>query len=475
MVRYQSLKTAFILIITVCVLLQNEGIAALEQATRPFDFTEVAKKSIPAVVSIRIKKTVNVHGLSFGESDNSHDDFGEDFFQRFFGIPREYEQQAIGHASGFIVSSEGYILTNSHVVKNASEVTVLLTDGREFKGKVIGFDPNTDVAVVKIDADHLPFLELGNSDDVEIGQWVSAVGNLLGLQGSLTVGVISAKGRNNLDILKNEDFIQTDATINKGNSGGPLLTLNSKVIGMNTAMITSTGGYVGIGFAIPSNILKLVLDQITKNGSMTRGFIGVNLQAIDNDLAQALGLKNNNGALIAEVVQGSPADRAGLKQGDVIQAFNKIPVSNVTALKNAISLMPPKSRILLNVLRKGSVMDITVETAEFPSDKRNMVQAAENGSTLGFEVQELTKEAAMKLGLDDDVQGVVISNVEPNSVAALAGLKKGAVILAVNQQNVSSVQQFHSLLESTPEDRPVLLLVKQGNGVRYISLRIDKK
>lgn len=430
------------------------------------DFTAVAKKAIPAVVSIKVKGTSN-------QSDDASDLFqGEDFFRQFFS-PRRESQPTEGQASGFIISPEGHIFTNSHVVQKASEIKVTLNDGREFLAKVVGSDSNTDIALIKIDAgEPLPFIELGNSDALDIGQWAIAIGTPLGLRASLTVGVISAKGRNNLDLANVEDFIQTDAAINRGNSGGPLMNIEGKVIGMNTAIVSNmgTGGYMGIGFAIPSNMLQHVRDQIMKNGTVTRGFIGVALQNVDQDLAKAFGLTQTSGALVAEVSRGSPAEKAGLKQGDVIQAYNQIPVTSIGTLRNAIALMTPGTRLSLTVLRNGKTLQIPVEVGTFP-DKSSPV-ALKNGSKLGVEVQELTPDIARNLGLTDET-GVVISKVEPNSIAAWAGLKKGALISAVNHKKISTVDQFYQQLQDTPTGNPVLLLVKQGDTTRYLSLKRD--
>lgn len=264
----------------------------------PQDFRSVAKKAIPAVVSIKVKSgSKKSLANSWSSDEDAADLFNDDFFQRFFGIPRQKgrdhsDSQVIGQASGFIVSPDGVVLTNNHVVDEAKEILVTLNDGREFPAKVIGQDPNTDIAVVKIDAKDLPYVTLGNSDDLEVGQRVAAIGNPLGLQATLTSGVVSATGRNNLDLTRWEDYIQTDAAINRGNSGGPLLNLNAEVIGMNTAIVTDmgSGGYMGIGFAIPSNMLKHVMEELMSNGKVNRGFLGVVLQQMDNNLAKAFHL-----------------------------------------------------------------------------------------------------------------------------------------------------------------------------------------
>lgn len=451
-------------------LIAAESLA--QQASK--DFTTVAKKAIPAVVSIQVKSQSKGNASHKEQFEDSDDLFGDDFLQRFFSLPkRESSQPSFGQASGFIISADGLILTNSHVVKDAFEIQVTLNDGREFSGKIMGQDPNTDIALVKIEAAQLPYLQLGNSDNLEIGEWVIAIGNTLGLQATLTVGVVSAKGRSNLALANVEDFIQTDAAINRGNSGGPLLNLSGEVIGMNTAIATSSGsgGYVGIGFAIPSNLIKHIMEELLATGTVTRGYIGVTLQPIDQDLAQALDLKQLGGALVANVAKDSPAEKAGLKQGDVIQSYNKLPVANIASLRNAIVLMPPGKKVNLTILRNGTTMDVAVEVGAYPTTPTQT--PATSGNQFGFEVQELTPDLAKALGVSDE-KGVVINHVEANSPAAWAGLKKGILILAVNRKEIHSIEEFNKALQDTPKDRPVLLLVKQGDMIRFISLRVAK-
>jgi serine protease Do len=449
--------------------------ATLRQASQ--DFTSVAKTAIPAVVSIQVKAHSKQKSIfSWGNDDDSPSMFSDDFFQRFFGLRRNQEQQetpVIGQASGFLVSSDGYIITNSHVVKDASEISVTLNDKREFVGKVVGQDPNTDIAVVKIDADSLPFIKLGNSDDLEVGQWVVTIGNPLGLQASLTVGVVSAKGRNNLDLARIEDFIQTDAAINRGNSGGPLLNLNAEAVGMNTAIVTnlSNGGYMGIGFAIPSNMIKQIMHELITTGSVTRGFLGVSLQPLDPGLARAFNFERTEGALVADITKGSPAERAGLKQGDIILRLNNQAFPNIAALRNSISLMKPGTQMTLTVIREGSTIQVPVDVGIFPQEQELAVAAGVENK-YGFDVQNLTPELAQSLGYKEE-RGVIISQINPSGVAAWTGLKKGALIQEVNRQKVYSVEQFNKELAAMEKGKPLLLLIKQGDTVRYISLQIN--
>jgi serine protease Do len=441
------------------------------QASR--DFIAVAKKSIPAVVYIKIKAQSKKQSYFDQDGNDLQDFFNNEFFHRFFqGRGMESKVQPVeGQASGFIVSKDGYILTNSHVVKDATEITVRLNDGKEYSAKVIGSDSNTEIAVIKIDASNLPYVELGDSDNLEVGEWVVAIGNPYGLQASLTVGVVSAKGRNNLDLADTEDFIQTDASINRGNSGGPLLNLDSEVVGMNTAIVTNMGmGSLGIGFAIPSNMMKKIMDQIIKTGSVSRGFMGVTLQALDRDLAQAFNVDQNEGALVADISKDSPAEKAGIKQGDIIKLFNGHSVTNIAALRTEIALTAPGTSVKLSVLRDGKIMQIPVQIGTYPASTKP--QAAEvSGNELGFEVQDLSSETARALGITEG-EGVVISKVAPNSPAATAGLKKGAMVLAVNQKKVDNVSEFNAILKATPKDKPILLLIKQGETIRFLSLKV---
>jgi serine protease Do len=437
------------------------------------DFRGVARKAIPAVVSITVQS--KKRPPQFDNEDQFEDPsdlFGNNDLWNFFGFPRRnYRSQPfIGQASGVIVSPNGYILTNSHVVHDMDQINVQLNDGREFPAKVLGDDPNSDLALIKIDANHLPYLTLGNSDNLEVGQWVAAIGNPFGLQATLTAGVVSAKGRNNLDITRDEDFIQTDAAINRGNSGGPLLTLDGEVAGINTAIATTAAsGYVGIGFAIPSNMAKNFMDEILSQGKITRGFLGVSLQSIDYNLAKAFGLKKVEGALVTNVTKNSAADRAGLQVEDIILRINDRPVENAAALRNAVYMMKPGTKIMLTVLRQDQLQQIPVTVGEY---SENAASINSQRNSLGIEVGNLTPEIAQQMGYVQD-QGVVVTRINPGSIASLAGLKKGALILGVNRQKVTNVDEFNRALAQAPQDRPILLQVKQGNLYLFISLQTE--
>lgn len=443
-------------------------VPGIEQ-TNP-DFRHLAKNTIPAVVYIKVestsKKTNGFHNsLPF-------DDQYDEFWQRFFGFPKgdDSPQTVAGQASGVIVSPDGYVLTNSHVVNGFDKILVQLVDGREFSAKVVGEDENSDLAVLKIDGEKLPYLKLGDSDKVEVGEWVAAIGNPFGLQATFTKGIISGKGRNNLDITKFGDFLQTDAAINRGNSGGPLVNMEGKVVGINTAIATNnSGGFLGVGFAIPSNLAKYVMDQLISSGTVTRSFLGVGLQELDANLAKAFGIPKKEGVLITEIVKGSPAEKAGLKTGDIITKYNNKSFEGIGALRNIIALSPPGSRFLLTVWRENKQIDIPI-TVELYSEEPNQSNTVEN--SLGFEVGNITPEIANGLGLSE-TKGVVITKVLSNGVSAMAGLKKGSVILEVNKQPIENIDQFNQIMKERDKSKPVLLLIKQGKATLYISLLVE--
>jgi serine protease Do len=452
----------------------NENcICSPEQTSKAF--TAVAKKSIPAVVFIKIQSNApdqDENGYPYGYQ-NPYDFNGDDFFNRFFGMPYRGQPQKptpqLSQGSGFLVSDDGYIMTNAHVVKGADKITAVLNDGREIDATVVGSDSHTDIAIVKIEGKGFPFLKLGDSDEIDIGEWVIAIGSPFQLEASVTVGVVSAKGRQNLRITDFEDFIQTDAAINPGNSGGPLLNLKSEVIGINTAIVSRSGGYMGIGFAIPSNMAKNIMAQIIDKGSVTRGFLGVSLQPVDKDIADAFNLPKPEGALISEVVKDSPAEKAGLKQGDIILEYNKIPIKSLQSFRNEISLMNPGITLNLKINRKGQILAIPVTLGTASDDlgsDGNLIQK------LGMEIDTLTPDLAKQLGLTQREEGVVITKIKPGSAAATAGLRPGFLIQAVNHKKVTSVSEFNEAL-GQPENKRILLLVRQGNMTRFYSIKVD--
>ncbi len=460
-----SFFTTLMLAVNTIAIFSPQALAAQPSA----DFTSVAKKAIPAVVSVKVEfkqSPQTVFGSPFGTQEK--DPFGDDFWNHFFNIPRREPQPSIGQGSGFLVSEDGYILTNNHIVENASKVAVTMKNGKEYEAEIIGRDPNTDLAVLKIDGKNFPYLKLGNSNNLEVGQWVIAVGNPLGLSATLTVGVVSAIDRSNLGLTPIEDFIQTDAAINRGNSGGPLLNAKADVVGINTAIATSTGGYMGIGFAIPSNIAEHIMEQLITNGTFTRGYLGVVLQQVDQGLAEAFDLKDAQGALVAEVAKDSPAVKAGLQRGDVILKYNGKPVDNISVIRNAVSIMKPEQVIHLTVKRREKIMRVDVKVGSHP---QNLALSSETANKLGVQVTELTPDIGKSLGYTDE-RGVVVSSIESGSIAQLAGIKKGSLIISVNHKEVESPDEFYNILADSEKGKPVLLLVKQGNVTHYVSLRV---
>ncbi|MBX9744045.1 MAG: Do family serine endopeptidase, partial [Chlamydiales bacterium] len=389
--------------------------------------------------------------------------------------PQRGQQPQMTSGSGFLISSDGYIVTNHHVIKNAKEITIVLNDGEEFTATVKGFDPRTDLAVVKIEGNDFPFLQFGNSDEVDIGEWAIAIGNPFGLEASLTVGVISAKGRQDLGIAAFEDFIQTDAAINPGNSGGALLNLHGEVIGVNTAILSRNGGYMGIGLSIPSKMAQYITDQIIREGIVKRAYLGVLLQPIDKQLAEAMSLEKQEGVLIAEIVKDSPAEKAGLKQGDIILSYNNKPVKTLSQFRNDIAMMSPGSPVVLAILRNGKTLKITASTG---SQSEGDVASAEIIQKLGLEIDTLTPEFIDRLGYPADTSGVLITRVKPGSIAAAAGLRPSLVITGVatdlnSQQKVRNIEEFEKALETVSNKKYIILIVRGQNCQYYYTMKLN--
>jgi serine protease Do len=436
----------------------------------------MARQALPAVVFITVDKTVATRG----PFNNLFDWFGDDFLERFFGRrspggqepPGAERQQGAG--SGFIISQDGLILTNHHVVGDADRVMVKLSDGREYTAKTIGTDPPSDVAVIKIEAQGLPVLALGDSDAMEVGDWAIAAGSPLGLTQTITVGVISAKGRSHLGITDFEDFMQTDAAINPGNSGGPLLNLQGEAIGVNTAIASRSGGSMGIGFAIPSNMAKALEQQLVTRGKVVRGYLGVGIQQLTSALAQSLRLNTTEGVLVSDVAPGSPAAKAGLKRGDVIVAFNDQPVHDPGQLRNLVAMTPPGTKATLQVLRENQKRTVSVELGELPRERtaaRGGRETQPSAARLGFSVQNLTPEMAQKLGAERP-EGVVVTEVDPRSEAYQAGVRPGMVIREVNQQEVKNIQEFQQAVEKAEQSRQILLLVQSPQATMYLTFPV---
>lgn len=438
---------------------------------RTSPFITVGKRCIPCVVFIRNESSTTDEDTPYGSPP--FDQFGNDLFQKFFGAPPRGQKPhpELRQGSGFLVSAEGYIMTNAHVVKGADRLTVIFDDGRELDATLVGTDPQTDIAIIKVEGKNFPYLDLADSDKIEVGEEVAAIGSPFQLQATLTSGIISAKGRQNLHITAFEDFIQTDAAINPGNSGGPLVNLDCQVIGINTAIVTAGGGgYVGIGFAVPSNMAKNVMTQIIDKGVVVRSFLGVALQPVDKDIADAFKLDKVEGALVSEVVKDSPADKAGIKQGDIILECNGTPIKSIGSFRNEISLMNPSTVLQLKINRKGSILVLPV-TLETSSDN----QAVPGGiiQKLGVEVEPLNQDLRNQLGFSKGEEGLVITKVKPGSPAAAAGLRPGFLILAVNHKKISSINEFNDAMNDPASSKRVLILVKHGSTTRFYSIKLS--
>jgi len=444
-------------------------------------FAKIAEKASPAVVAIEAQKTVTreyspFEGSPFGEpSDPFSDDFWNYFFYRRSPSPRQRtprtpqrkQDVTTAKGSGFIISADGYILTNNHMVGEAEKVEVKLADGRPFTAKIIGADPETDVAVVKIDAGNLPYLELADSDSLEVGEWVLAIGNPFGLSHTVTAGIVSAKGRTGLDLATYENFIQTDAAINFGNSGGPLINLDGKAVGINTAIV-GPGGNIGIGFAIPINMAKNIADQLIAGKGIERGYLGVQLLDLDPNLAEAFGLKDTKGVLIPEVTEGSAADKAGLKHNDVILEINGEPVESADSFRNRIAMLKPGTEVKLTIWRDEKRKTITATLAKRPP----LEELA--GTALGFTVQDLTDDLASRYGYKGQ-SGVIVTEVEQGSQADRVGIAQGSLIKEVNRAQVRNTKEFNEAIEKAREKGAVLLLVKRERYTFYALLAVPKK
>lgn len=415
-----SLAVNFVFLSEACGADATDDLELLQKTSGAF--TRIAKKAIPAVVFIKVEKTVEAgQRMSPFGYNNPFDLFNDDFFRRFFGQkyphmqqPRQYKQR--GQGSGFIFSKEGYILTNHHVVGDADKITVQMSDNREFDAEIMGTDPSSDVALIKIKGSHdLPVLPLGDSDALEVGEWVMAIGNPFGLSHTMTVGIVSAKGRTGVGITDYEDFIQTDAAINPGNSGGPLLNIRGEVIGINTAIYSKSGGYMGIGFAIPVNMVKAIKDQLIRTGNVIRGYLGVSIQDLSKDLVESFGLIDSKGVLIADVIAESPADKAGVKRGDVVVGYDGKKVQDVGHFRNLVALTPPDTMIDIVVIRNGKESVLAVRIEEQKKTAARVTQT-EILQKLGFAVKDLTEDIAKQLGVDRRV-GVVITEVVPGTAA----------------------------------------------------------
>ncbi|WP_243369673.1 DegQ family serine endoprotease [Geotalea sp. SG265] len=422
-------------------------------------FSNVVKAVNPAVVNISTISKKKLVQPFFEMSP-----FFEDFFGGGGGLPRYRRENSLG--SGFIISKDGYIITNDHVVRDAESIQVTLSDEKSYKGKVVGSDPKTDIAVIKIGAKgDLPVAVLGDSDKLSVGQWAIAIGNPFGLNRTVTVGVISATGRSNMGIETYENFIQTDASINPGNSGGPLLNVYGEVIGINTAIVAAGQG---IGFAIPINMAKVAVPQLIKKGNVTRGWLGISIQPVTEDLAQSFGLKRAKGALVSDVVPGSPAAKAGLRQGDVVTRYGGKEITSVQQLQLAVANTPVGTSVEIEVLREGQTKKLTVAPASADSAAAQAPATSEAGSeALGLTVAELPRELRQR-----GLQGVIVTDVEEGSLAAESGIQQGDVLVSVNQKKISGTADYARALKDAERKGSVALLARRGNASIYFAMKL---
>lgn len=458
----------------------NSGIAALQNLSDTY--VQIAEKTSNGVVFIEISKTM----ASPASFEGGFDGPVNPFFRHFFGpggpggngwqqVPQaDQEPTPVGTGSGFIISPDGYIVTNNHVAADADGLKVTLQDGRQFDAKVIGSDPQTEVALLKIDATGLPTVALGDSDRVRVGEWVLAVGSPFGLDHTVTSGIVSAQGRSEVGIVDYANFIQTDAAINPGNSGGPLINLHGEVIGMNTAILSSSGGSNGIGFAIPINMVKSVVEDLKDDGKIERGFLGVNIQNITPEMSKWFDIEGGQGALIAEVVEGSPAEQGGLQKDDVVVSFDGQVVKDAAALRSRVATTPPNKEMKLEIVRKGQHLEKNVKLGQLDSEN-----VASNGGTtqsgaghLGLQLQNLDENIASQLGFTGTA-GVVIAGVEPGSQAARQGIERGMIVTEVNRIPVKNVEEFKAALEKGKKDGSVLLNIHKDGHSRYVAMKLS--
>lgn len=454
------------------VVLQPTEAVNINEIVEKNIFAEIAKKENPAVVNIstttKVREMPHMRKRFRGEPFNKDNPF-QDFFERFFEPNLNVPRQSLG--SGFVIDKEGYILTNSHVVNNADEIKVTLMDQKEYNAEIAGIDPKTDIALIKITgAGDLPIIKLGDSDKVEVGEWVLAIGNPFGLNHTVTVGVVSAKGRT-IGSGPYDDYIQTDASINPGNSGGPLINTQGEVIGINTAIMAgNTGGNIGIGFAIPVNMAKQILEDLKTKGSVTRGWLGVLIQKITPEMSVPFGLPNTEGALVGDVVKDSPADRAGIRRGDVIVEFDGKKVTSMEELPKLVAVAKPGRDAEVVIIREG-----TRKTFNVLIDKlKDSGQTADAVSKkLGLNVQEITPDLAETLKLSS-TEGILVSDVEFGSSAGEAGIRRGDVILEINRKKIKNLAEYEESLKETKTGDNILFLIQRGGGTVFVAVTVTE-
>ncbi|MGE5443876.1 MAG: DegQ family serine endoprotease [Ignavibacteriales bacterium] len=466
----KSLETVVLIFVVMSLVISTFPVRKT-QAAELASLADLVKRLKPSVVNVSTTSVVKGGGSPFESpfGGGEQDPF-EEFFKRFFGdVPqREFRQRGLG--SGFILSEDGYIVTNNHVVEKASDIEIILEDGERYKAKIIGKDTKTDVALLKIEPKHkLPAAVLGDSSKLEIGDWVIAVGNPFGLGHTVTAGIVSAEGRS-LGLGPYDDFIQTDAAINPGNSGGPLFNLQGQVVGLNTAIVA---GGQGIGFAIPINLAKSVITQLKSTGKVVRGWLGVLVQQITPDIATGLGLSEPKGALVSDVTPGSPADKVGIKRQDIITEYNGQQINDMQELPRLVAATPPGTEVTLKFLRNGKEQTVKLKLGELPEEVAKSGQGGQQvEQNLGLVVQEISPEMQRRLGIQDS-QGVIITNVESGSIAEEAGLRPGDIILEINKKQIKNLDDYRKVIDSVKSGQTALLLVKRDKNTLYVALKVE--
>lgn len=431
----------------------------------PMNIPDLVNSVKQSIVNISTTTTVKFRQPRFRSPFGGRDPF-EDFFEEFFGrMPREQKRRSLG--SGFVVSEDGYILTNNHVIERADEITVKLQNEKEYDAEVIGTDPKTDIALIKIKNDGtLPSVTMGNSDALRVGEWVVAIGNPFGLEHTVTTGIVSAKGRV-IGSGPYDDFIQTDASINPGNSGGPLFNLKGEVVGINTAIVQ---GGQGIGFAIPINIAGNVLTQLKDKGKVIRGWLGIYMQSVTEDMAKSLNLKSSDGVIVTEVIKGSPAEKAGLKEGDVLIEFDGKRVENVHQLPAVVAATTPGTEVVVKVIRDGKEKSVKVTLGEMPEEERMASQRTDSIGNLGLAVQDITDEIAKHMEIEDS-RGVIVTGVESGSPADNADIRERDIIRQVNRKQIKDLAEFREALKSASGEESVLFLIERGERRMFVVVK----
>ena len=450
------------------------GKGNLEEIVGSNIFVEIAKKENPAVVHISTstKPQAKPPGRRFGERPppGGQQDPFRDFFDKFFGPQRNIPRRSLG--SGFIIDKEGYLFTNNHVVQGADEIKVTMENGDEYDAKIVGTDPKTDIALIKIDTDKdLPTVDLGDSDKLMVGEWVMAIGNPFGLNHTVTVGVVSAKGRV-IGSGPYDDYIQTDASINPGNSGGPLINTKGEVIGISSAIYAgNTGGNIGIGFAVPINLARSILEDLKTKGIVTRGRLGVMIQKITPELAKSFNLSENEGALVGDVLKGSPAEKSGIERGDVIIEFDGQPVKAMEELPKIVAKTRPGSTVDVVVMRDGKrkTINATIDTLEDTSG--GVISKTSKSEKMGLRVQDITPELMQSLDLDSQ-DGVLVADVLFDSAASTAGIRRGDVISEINREAINNLNDYQEKMRKLDEEGTVLFLIKRGGSTIYIAVKM---